>query len=173
MYCETYRATIPEKTCILRHLDLAGSKTQSDVNLGTPPYHKFGGCRDCQVGLDLYAKYKKGEFKLTMQTKKCTRCGKEKPLGDFYADASTPDKMNYWCKPCCKEASRASYQKSTRRKGMGIIEKQKENIHTLVLDFSARQDLFENIQKAASQEFRTPEMQVMYWLTNMEQALGA
>ena len=40
------------------------------------------------------------------ETKRCNRCGQEKPLGDFYRHAKAPDGRQYTCKECAKESAR-------------------------------------------------------------------
>lgn len=46
-----------------------------------------------------------------METKICTKCGKEKSLIDFGKSKNTKDGLNYWCKECTKQNSRKNYQK--------------------------------------------------------------
>lgn len=41
-----------------------------------------------------------------MEIRKCTKCGKEKPVTEFYADSSRPSGKHHWCKKCCVEYSR-------------------------------------------------------------------
>lgn len=36
-------------------------------------------------------------------TKKCTKCGRELPLSEFYKHQATSDGYNTQCKECCKE----------------------------------------------------------------------
>ncbi|WP_035238112.1 hypothetical protein [Desulfobacter vibrioformis] len=63
MYCEVYKATIPEKTCVLRQKAIAAGPTKKVRGGLESLYHRFIGCRGCAVGLALYDGYKKGEFK--------------------------------------------------------------------------------------------------------------
>lgn len=46
-----------------------------------------------------------------MNTKICTKCGKEKPLTDFGKSKNAKDGLNYWCKECTKQNSKKNYQK--------------------------------------------------------------
>ena len=39
-------------------------------------------------------------------TKVCARCGKEKPLSEFYVDSQSKDGRNSWCKDCHKKYGR-------------------------------------------------------------------
>lgn len=63
MYCEVYRATIPENTCVLRQKAIAAGPAKKVRGGMESLYHRFIGCRGCAVGLALYEEYKKGEFK--------------------------------------------------------------------------------------------------------------
>ena len=38
-----------------------------------------------------------------METKRCTRCGVEKPLEMFCKDKKTKDGLNFWCRECVKK----------------------------------------------------------------------
>ena len=38
-----------------------------------------------------------------VKVKKCTRCGKEKPLSEFYKNKAMADGLNYYCKECINE----------------------------------------------------------------------
>lgn len=40
------------------------------------------------------------------QTKKCSRCGMEKPTIEFYESKKSPDGRMYWCKECCTNENR-------------------------------------------------------------------
>ncbi|MBW1730033.1 MAG: hypothetical protein JRH08_00880 [Deltaproteobacteria bacterium] len=39
-------------------------------------------------------------------SKKCTKCGEEKPLKEFYADPKSKDGHSYHCKECQRQAGR-------------------------------------------------------------------
>lgn len=39
-----------------------------------------------------------------METKKCTKCGRELPLTEFYKRALSPDGLRLWCKDCTRES---------------------------------------------------------------------
>lgn len=41
-------------------------------------------------------------------TKKCTKCGRELPLGDFYRNNRTKDGYTYYCKTCHDESAKKS-----------------------------------------------------------------
>jgi hypothetical protein len=42
---------------------------------------------------------------ITLQNKKCTKCGVTKPFDDFYRDRYQPNGLSYQCKTCAKENS--------------------------------------------------------------------
>ena len=52
-----------------------------------------------------------------MNTKRCSTCKTDKPLDDFYKDASQKDEKQRWCKECQRENSRRyrAKQKVKRR----------------------------------------------------------
>lgn len=44
-----------------------------------------------------------------METKICSKCGRELPLSEFYKNKTTKDGASYWCKKCNKKDSRRYY----------------------------------------------------------------
>jgi hypothetical protein len=44
-----------------------------------------------------------------MRVKKCTKCGIEKPVSDFYRDAHRKDGLFSWCKSCWSVKTKAKY----------------------------------------------------------------
>ena len=53
-------------------------------------------------------------------TKRCTKCGEEKPLDAFHRDASSPDGHKRWCKTCNNAASREYYAR--KKEGPDIVK---------------------------------------------------
>jgi len=47
--------------------------------------------------------------------KRCSRCGREKPLEEFARDASKASGFKSWCKACDKAKSRAYYERNRER----------------------------------------------------------
>lgn len=47
--------------------------------------------------------------------KRCTKCGDEKPTGEFSKDALRKDGLNYWCKQCSRAAA-VAWSKNNREK---------------------------------------------------------
>jgi len=114
--------------------------------------------------------------------KKCSKCGKEKP-GDkkhFWQDISKDDGLFIWCKECANKSSKKSYnKKSTKSVKKAVLvkpaEKLKPHHHTIPdinknisLNFSAHESLLAEINASAEDYFRTPEMQILWWLSNRD-----
>ncbi len=57
---------------------------------------------------------------MSIYTKICTKCKKEKPVSFFGLDSTKKDKLNKWCKDCCKE----SKIRATHRDKIQIESKQ-------------------------------------------------
>ena len=60
-----------------------------------------------------------------IKTKKCTGCGRELPVTEFYRKSNTHDGLQYRCKECQREALR---QKNKRESGGGML-RGTENVH--------------------------------------------
>lgn len=56
---------------------------------------------------------------LEVKTKKCTRCGRELPVTEFYKKTDSPDGLQTWCKECFKKATKKT------RIGGGVSEELK------------------------------------------------
>jgi len=46
------------------------------------------------------------------ESKRCTKCGEEKPLEEFNKDRCAHDGLYSWCKPCKKESRRRHYEEN-------------------------------------------------------------
>jgi 5-methylcytosine-specific restriction endonuclease McrA len=57
------------------------------------------------------------------ESKRCTKCGESKPLGDFTPNRRASQGVNNWCKPCYNAYSAAHYREN--------IEKRREQARTL------------------------------------------
>lgn len=44
-----------------------------------------------------------------VETKRCTKCGRELPLSEFYRSNAYSDGCKSWCRWCSKKTSRESY----------------------------------------------------------------
>ena len=49
-----------------------------------------------------------------METKLCTKCGKEKPISEFSKSARRADGLQRYCKSCMAEYNRIHYRKIKR-----------------------------------------------------------
>ena len=58
-----------------------------------------------------------------MRTKVCSRCGKEKPVSEFYRRSASKDGLNPACKECVKAATAERHRK---RRAAEVIEKARE-----------------------------------------------
>lgn len=47
--------------------------------------------------------------------KRCSKCGKLKPLEDFHKDKQYKDGYKCWCKECCKEYYKERYRKNIEK----------------------------------------------------------
>lgn len=52
--------------------------------------------------------------------KKCTRCGRELPVTEFYKKSNAADGLQDWCKECFKEANKQ--QRKRKSGGAGSEE---------------------------------------------------
>lgn len=164
MYCEMYKATIPEETCWLRCQELAGWNPGKDMTLGAPPYHRFGGCLKCERGQDLIERIKEGEEMTKLEdTKQCSKCKEEKPHSEFYRDSKSPDKLGYWCKGCSRESSQA-VKKKVPASPPGIESREEKVKAAMGVLFANHGDLFESIKKMAEDQYRSPDMQMLFLL---------
>lgn len=50
-----------------------------------------------------------------MKTKICSKCGKEKPITEFYKDKSSKDGLYYWCKECSCKHNKERYRKNKKK----------------------------------------------------------
>lgn len=54
-----------------------------------------------------------------METKTCSRCGKELPITEFYPSPRYKGGYKCWCKACCSEAAKLA---NRRRRAASPIE---------------------------------------------------
>ena len=97
----------------------------------------------------------------------CKKCEKPFPpdKAHFYGDKRTPDGLSNYCKVCHNALSgKTKKTRPSPDKALNDVKKQ-EFRTVLTIDFSGHQDLLEEIREAASNEFRTPEMQVLWRLS--------
>lgn len=64
--------------------------------------------------------------------KKCSKCGVEKPLTDFWKRKDTPDGLSYYCKPCGHADSVTWKRKNpTQQRIINLREKKKNRVARL------------------------------------------
>jgi hypothetical protein len=169
MYCEKYRCTIPEKTCVLRQERHKKTWAQRNGRSKGDP-----GCKDCVQGKAIYKKYMEGK-EMAEKTKQCAHCKQKKPatLEFFYKDRRSKSGLSSWCIACqdLRREEKAGVKKEPKKAAnkpslTGIPVP--DDRQTLVLDFSQHEDLFADIKAAADEYFRTPELQVLWWLSNRD-----
>ena len=166
----------------------ACAKRYSNANQARVHPNKGGGagsndlaCRDCEIGRRLYkagfakkiadvSPKKEGimsEEKLTL--KRCIRCNEEKPLDAFYRHQTTRDGRDPRCKDCQRaEGQRRAAEKRAAAKTQPAAAPEKPvkaDGLTLALDFLGYEEAFEKLAADGVRDFRTPEGQAMYILT--------
>jgi len=94
--------------------------------------------------------------------KYCEQC-KETKLAKDYFDrvAKSPDGFRIICAKCDRE----NKEKEAEEIVMAI---EKGTPMLMELDFEDREDLYQAICKAAKEELRTPENQLMWWIMNTD-----
>lgn len=50
---------------------------------------------------------------LEIKTKKCSKCGRELPVTEFYVKSNAPDGLQSWCKECSKRANKQSRKRES------------------------------------------------------------
>lgn len=60
-------------------------------------------------------------------TKKCTKCGLEKPVSEFNKNRSNKDGLYHWCRECANAKSREWYHNNTER--VKIIQERYKKAH--------------------------------------------
>lgn len=191
MYCETYRCSLSFRACRMRYAAAMAWKKEDKSTYGFSAYCQFGGCRNCEQGRIVF---EKGDFmeEKNMETKVCPQCGRELPADydHYYKDGKSKTGLSSWCRDCQrmhvgkydKKKGRAKQKKTgngydnPEKPGNGPDE-QADAGHqgrdlTLVLDLSEYEDLHADILAAAEEEFRTPEMQVLWWLHTRDRYTG-
>jgi len=212
MYCERYKCTMPEKTCLLRQ-----KKYDSHVAYNTG--NRDPGCANCAQGKAIKQQMKgqtmtdtavkndtpaagKAEgmdrpkegsiLSAAPKTKRCPKCGQDLPadLKHFYEDIRGRLNLSCWCKECQRERGRQ--RKEEQRQQKRQAKQQAETAaasdgarpwvvpaadvpkitpeeprprprRVVTLDFTDRPKMLDRIEKAARLEFRTVELEILYW----------
>ncbi len=99
----------------------------------------------------------------TNPVKTCTKCGQVKPLDMFYKDAGSPDKKAYWCKDCMAKRQKELKEAEEKKKAASNDVAKQESL-ILTIDFANYPDLLKWLAESAEKDFRSTEMQLLYWL---------
>lgn len=63
-----------------------------------------------------------------METKKkCSKCGKTKPLSEFGVVSRNKDGHDYMCRMCRRKRNRRQYEEHTEKRKAAVLENQREN----------------------------------------------
>lgn len=92
--------------------------------------------------------------------KRCPKCEKYHPADreHFYKDGRGKLGLSSWCIGCQGKGQSGASQAGNGKKA----EKQTEGAATLMIDFSGREPLLEELKTDAYNELRTPEMHAMF-----------
>jgi hypothetical protein len=84
-----------------------------------------------------------------MQTKFCKKCGKEKPISEFWGNHKGKDGLAHQCKECAKKYCRQHYQQSDAARN---IKAEYREQHRLELREKARAAYYENKEALLEQK---------------------
>ncbi len=98
--------------------------------------------------------------------KTCSKCKVVKPLSAFYKDSGSPDGKCYWCKDCTTQRQKELEEKKMTKQTGETSSKQVSKSENLILkiDFTHYQELYEKLMNQAKKDYRSPDMQVLYWI---------
>ena len=125
--------------------------------------------------------YKKtGDKKLeNIKEKTCRQCGNQYPgtTEFFHANKNNRDGLQIYCKTCrarwAKDKRKvqtmhaSSVRKpvsTTKQTGLKPISTKKQAENILSISFDDYPEILEKIKKTAKEEFRQPEMQILFWI---------
>ena len=145
------------------------------------PGHDDLACLKCEIGQKLFeageskkkavsAPKRKGDVLEEEKTMKvCSKCGEEKLIDDFYRHPTKKDGRDNFCKACKNAADKESKAAKNKPKTAPTPEqpfsKDTAEKNVIILDFSLYPDVIQKLIYEARAEFRTPEGQAMYILT--------
>lgn len=179
--CETYHCRMMFSACITR---------QKNSQLRTGGWRgKSGGfdihCRDCEQGRKNMEQVLASEIKkikpvgLVCKNSDCIHKGIVQPFDNFNKHKNIKSGYEGTCKDCRYEKKKKLYQKrvaikqKTKKSAdkiskvdkIKIMEKKSESKKTMVnIDFSNYPDIYDDLLKSAIDEFRGPEMQILFLL---------
>lgn len=97
------------------------------------------------------------------ETKRCSRCGQVKPIGDFYRDKTSKDGLANWCKECHKEVRKEYYAKHRGE----ILKKQAEWRANNKEKKAAYNADYYQANKDKIAEYHDPILNPLNWAKNM------
>jgi len=159
--CETYKAEIPDKTCISRIKIIR--KNQHGKNWGNSGGQTglaFQHCGKCELGNNIYEKHLKGEL---MEEKFCNTCKKALPkdLNHFDAANRSSDKLTRDCKVCRGSEYSSSEDSSPTEKMLQT---------RYVLDLKDHPELVKKLEQWAADNMRTVSNQIIFHLIHVAMA---
>jgi len=132
-------------------------------------------CKPCHIALANARRDRKKIMKETKmndtpeQMKRCKDCGETHPISRFYKDKSSSDGHRHACMACEKVRKRrwreavAAGKHIPGKRGVEASVAATDR-PLLLLDFGGNESLLETVRSLARSEFRSPEMQILYWL---------
>ena len=140
-WCEHFKALIPPSTCLTRQ-----EKAQK-----ASPLESIFACKDCKQGKEIKKLVEKAK-KQHAGLGTCISCGK-----------FTLIKAKNLCDKCYYHFSKKAKKEDKNMEGnKNISDKNVEKL--LYIDFTDFPELWDFLINTAKNEFRTPEMQVLYWI---------
>lgn len=103
--------------------------------------------------------------------RRCTKCGEEKELKDFYMKMSYRGdrKSSTWCKECEKKHARErgaarNDGKPKKERLINAPPRRYSSGDFVVLNFTGREEILQKARRIADKEERTIEQQIFFWI---------
>ena len=179
VFCPKYQVWNSKYACAKRYENANGAYFHPTRSAG--PGHDDLACLKCEIGQKLFeageskkkavsAPLRKGgvlEEEKTMKV--CSKCGEEKLIDAFYRHPTTKDGRDNVCKTCKSAADKSRKAAKNKPKTAPTPEQPFREYAAkrivISLDFSSYPDVIRKLTEEATAEFRTPEGQAMYILT--------
>ena len=87
-----------------------------------------------------------------MIQKRCSKCGKVKPVTEFYKNRTSKDGLRFWCKECCRQYDRESYKKN-REKRLNYVKNYYKQHRENILRYN-RERYWKNREKILAEQRR-------------------
>ncbi len=177
--CEKYSCRMLISACIARQKNSQSRASKFTNKPGGLDYN----CRDCEQGkknmeqVSVLGTKKSKPVGLVCKKPDCIHKGEIQPFDNFFKHKGTISGYEGTCKDCRRKKAKESYQKRVAIKQKKkktadktpevnkIMKKESEFKKTVVkVDFSNYQDIYDDLLKSAIDEFRGPEMQILFLL---------